>query len=194
MSKPDEDTPNFDNLDDLMMPSGDADLFESVPDLPADELPADELIADELPADEMPTDDGEPMADVEAVPDVASEESGEEPLEDAPAKKKVAFGEWAIVGGVAALLLVLGVIGLFNPSTSVLLIAVGLVGYEMWRERERINIYTVLLGCALILVLTGIYCMWTELGRYNFQIRAKQQASVSASDHGIAADRRTTVV
>jgi hypothetical protein len=190
VSKPSDDTPSFDNLDDLMMPDGESDLFGPMDELPVEELPAaegvPEAIVESVPGDEasVPT---------ETATEEVAEKAADEPSKDASGKKSP-YLEWGIAAGAGALFLVLGVIGLLNLSTSVFLIAVGAVGYEMWRERERINIYTAMLGCALILVMTGIYCLWTELGRYQFEIKAKQRASLSATDRPGVAERNSVVL
>jgi hypothetical protein len=48
--------------------------------------------------------------------------------------------------------------------------------------RKTNDLYTVILGCALIAILTGIYCLWLEWGRYQFDTKARQ-----AKQHASAA-------
>jgi hypothetical protein len=38
----------------------------------------------------------------------------------------------------------------------------------------------VLLACALVAMLTAIYCLWSELGNYEFNIKAKTRTGLSA--------------
>jgi hypothetical protein len=148
---------------------------------PGEEMPHLELTAESL---------GELAAEQPVV--TAQAEEGqlptvEQPKEEAAKKKaartlgKLPFPlEWGVLVAVPAIILVLVLLQVVYPSTAVYLISVGLVAFGVWKGRGTNTIYTVLLGCALVAILTALYCLWAELGRYHFEIRAKQQSSISA--------------
>ena len=85
----------------------------------------------------------------------------------------------AIAAGV--LLLALGLIHVLYLSTAVYLISVALLIYLMWRGRETNTVYTVILGCASIAILTALYCLWLELGRYHLDVKARQSKTPVAA-------------
>lgn len=88
--------------------------------------------------------------------------------------------DWVIAGGIALVLLLLALVGLFNFSTAFYVVAVGVLAYTLWKMRELNDLYTVILGFALIAILTAVYCLWLEVGRYQFDTKAreaKQRAS-----------------
>ncbi len=126
-----------------------------------------------------------PAVEVAAEDAVAETEKVEEPAEETPAEEKpekeakppsklMANLDWAIAGGIAALLLLLGLSGLLNLATAVYAISVALVLFAIWKSRQTNDMYTVILGCALIAILTAVYCLWMEVGRYRFDIKARE--------------------
>jgi hypothetical protein len=88
--------------------------------------------------------------------------------------KQAVYIEWGVAIGVPVLLLAVAWLGLFYISTAIYLIAVGFVPYGIWKGRETSNVYTIVLGCALIAMMTLAYFMWVELGRYNFDVKARE--------------------
>jgi hypothetical protein len=116
-----------------------------------------------------------------AAEDAAPEaEKAEEP-EEIEAEKKAkpssplkVYMDWAIAGGVAALLLLVALVGLLNFSTVLYAVSVGLVLFAIWKYRQTNDLYTVMLGFCLIAILTAVYCLWLEVGRYRFDVKAKE--------------------
>jgi hypothetical protein len=92
--------------------------------------------------------------------------------------------EWGALGGVAVIAVVLFVLKVIFLPTVVYVIAVAGVAYGIWKGRETNTLYTVFLGCALIALLTAVLCLWIELQRYGYNIKAKSrgpQAAVTQS-------------
>jgi hypothetical protein len=180
VAKIDDELPNFDNLDDLMSP-GDDDLAPLEPIL--DEPGLEELTA-ETPILEEPaesTAEGEP-AMVEGEPPELDAETPDV-SEEKPARKAVALPlqlEWIAVIGIAVAVFALAFMNLVTFGTAMYVSAVVVVIGLMWISRARSTIYTMLLACALVAVMTAVYCLWTELGRYHFNMSGKLRASVSA--------------
>ena len=171
MSNFDEDNPNFEDLDDLMTPGDDLAPLEPDMELP-DELP----VLEPVEIEDVPVEDEPAPPEQEGA---SESEADEQPLEK-PAGLPSYMG---LAGAVAGAVIVLALVFLqfIYFGMAIYAISVGLVLYGIWKERETNTVYTALLGCALIAVLTAVYCLWIELGRYQFDISAKRQASVSSS-------------
>jgi len=147
------------------------------PDFDALQVPAEGEAAIE------PAEEGKPDAalDVEVAEtaealDESAEEAAEEG-EEASVKERSKLSlyiEWACAICIPLVLLILAICGVLSYATAIYVIAVGFVPYGIWKGRETNTVYTVVLGCALIAVLTAIYCLWMEVGRYHFQINAKE--------------------
>lgn len=158
---------------------GDDDFNLSDLQLPSDELPVEELPADmlePLPEVEVAPTDPEIVEPVEGeVQEEATSDEG--PVaEDSPPKPKKSlppYADIAAAGGISVVLLALGVVGLIYVSTAFFLIAVAAVFYTLWRQRATCSVYNVLLGCALVAVLLSLYFLWIEIGRYHFDLRAR---------------------
>jgi hypothetical protein len=106
----------------------------------------------------------------------AEEKPEEEPAEKEakPAGKLMAYLDWVIAGGIAAGLLLLALVGLLNLSTAIYAVSVVVVVSAIWKARQTNDLYTVMLGCALVAILTAIYCLWLEVGRYRFDVKARE--------------------
>lgn len=158
---------------------GDDDFNLSDLQLPSDELPAEELPADmlePLPEVEVAPTDLEMVEPVEGeVQEEATSDQG--PAAEAPPptprKSLPPYADIAAASGIGAVLVGLGVVGLIYISTAVFLIAVAAVFYTIWRNRATCSIYNVLLACALVAVLLSLYFLWIEIGRYHFDLRAR---------------------
>ena len=147
------------------------------PDFDALQVPAEGEAAVEPVAEikDFAVSDEELAESVESLDESAAET--DEEVEDGSAKERSKMSqyiEWGSVGGISVILLILAVCGILSYATAFYLIAVGLVPYGIWLGRETNTVYTVILGCALIGVLTAIYCLWMEVGRYQFEINAKK--------------------
>ena len=87
--------------------------------------------------------------------------------------------EWGGAIGIPVIILALAWFEVLYFSTALYVISVGFIPYGIWKGRETNTVYTVILGCTLVAVLTAIYCLWLEVGRYNFEVKAKQRAGIS---------------
>jgi hypothetical protein len=132
-------------------------------------------LAAEMPATEtLPPPAAEPISQDEAVaePTVAT---------TATASRLPQYLEWGALVGIPVVLVALATVQFIYFATALYLLSAGFVGYGIWRGRATGTIYTVLLGCAVIAILTALYCLWIELGRYQFNIRAKPPYSMVQS-------------
>ena len=143
------------------MPTAEADLT----DLPAMEAPLDEMPAAETPSAEQPSEDKS-----ESTEPAAAETAEPLPHESRDLSAMLEYGG---IGLGVFVLLALGWLNLFYFSTALYTISIGLVGYGIWKGRATNNIYTMFMACALLAVLTAVYCLWLELGRYQFEIKPK---------------------
>lgn len=171
MSNFDEDNPNFEDLDDLMTPGDDLAPLE--PDM---ELPDELATVEPVEMEDVPVEDEQALQEQE---EASESEPDEQPLEK-PTGLPPYLGLAGVVAG-AVIVLALVFLHFIYLGTAIYAICVGLVLYGIWKDREMNTVYTALLGCALIAVLTAVYCLWIELGRYQFDISAKRQANVSSS-------------
>jgi hypothetical protein len=108
--------------------------------------------------------------------------------EDSEEKKPMEVPLYAELGGavgIPVVLLLLALCNLVYFSTAFYLIAVGCIPYAIWKGRETNTTYTALLGCALIAVLTAVYCLVLELGRYDFNVKAKRMGMSRAVQSGL---------
>ncbi len=168
---------------------------ESLPDL--SDLGDDLGDLDEAPVESF---DAEPAIgdlgelDAAAAESLAADAEAEEPAsqpevdEVQPAEEKVgprragvqkklldrlpADRESVIAVGVSVLLALLWLVGLVYFSSVVYLIAVGVIPYALWKYRDTSSVFTVLLGCALVAIMTAVYCLWREWGSYRFDVKA----------------------
>jgi hypothetical protein len=193
VAKIEDEGPDFDQLDVV----GEEGAEEVTPA----EEPASDLLSEELPVDmesvepiepvetEGEPTEIEPVAETESLPpeepaaDVEEQEEVEEPKEP---NKRALYLEIAGAVGIPLILLAIAVFHVVYFSTALYLIAVGLVPYGIWKGRETNTAYSAILGCALIAVLTAVYVLWIEIGRYQFDIKAseaKGRAAVSRPAH-----------
>jgi hypothetical protein len=128
------------------------DLAELAADLAEGEVqPAETEKAEELPAPEVG----------------AAEESPKGP------SNLPTYLAWAGAIAAVVVLLALGWLEVLCISTALYVVSMGLVSYGIWQGRRSNSIYTVLLACALAAVLTALYCLWLEAGRYQFDVNAR---------------------
>jgi len=149
-------------------------------------LSGDDLAMEEPAAGEVASEEAapaEPLTPPEE-PVVADEPAGKSPGASLP------YVEWCIAAAVAVVILGLGWRGIMYLSTALFIVSIGLVCYALWRCRQSSGIETVLLGCALVAVLTALYCLWLEMGRYGFDIKARDSKQrVSAVESPRHAER-----
>lgn len=160
------------------------DLLQEFQPLDASEFP--EPAAEESAFGPPVETEGGPVETEEASQEPTPEEgTAEEPAEGPakPSRELPPKVEWGAVAGVSVLLFVLALAGLLYFATAIYVISIGMVGYGIWKGRETNSVYTVFLGCTLVAVLTAIYCLWMELGRYHYDVKARearQRVSFSA--------------
>jgi hypothetical protein len=106
--------------------------------------------------------------------DGAGLEEGEEERAVKEPFKLPPYMEYAAAAGVAVILVVLAVLGLFSVPTAIYLIALAAIPYGLWKGRQMLDVYVLLLACALAAVLTAVYFMCLEIGRYRYDIKARE--------------------
>lgn len=181
MAKIEDDTPSFENLN---LSGEEAFEEEVVADEPLVEEEVVAIDADQLaelpPIEEMPT--AEPLA--------AEPEPREEPVQKAPLEKEdntlSRFLPVAAAVGLPVIVLGLVMLQFVLLSTAIYVIAMGYIPLSLWMSRKTNTVYIVFLGCTLVFVLTAIYCLWIEMGRHNFDVKAqeaKQRVSATWPGH-----------
>jgi hypothetical protein len=158
----------------------DSDLFGGISDL--EEMDLSGLLGapmtDEIPVE--PVAEGAAIDPLAAMPEaVAAQETPPQSPEQAPAAKKSVKlpGQYMEWGGAFLLFIVLltaASLRIIFFSTAVYVIVVGLVCYAIWKSRATNTVYIVILGCTLVAILTAVYCLWTELDRYDFDVKARK--------------------
>jgi len=120
--------------------------------------------------------DAEPVAEsseaVETQPTEAEESPKDAEEEQAPSKLPM-YLEIAGLVCIPLMILALWWLDYLYPSTALYLFGLCLIPYGIWKGRETNTVYTVFLGCVLAAILTALYCLWMELGRYQFDIKAR---------------------
>ena len=191
MAKSEDHIPNFDNLDisdDKAAPSEPASAEPAEPEVV--EIAAEPEVVETVEAEVVePPAAAAPPAEEEAglapPADKKEEEQEEkEPEEKEPSKLPLYLPVAAAIGLpvivlLGAFLFAGGTIGAI--STAVYIIILGYIPLGLWIERKTNTVFVVILGCVLAALLTAVYCLWMELGRYKFDIKAqdaKQRVSV----------------
>jgi len=157
------------NIDELKTPGEEAAAEEPV--LEDEAAPADG--ADEQLQPVEATDAEAVEAEEAEVKAEETEEGEEEEAEKKPGKLPL-YWELAGVIGVPVVLLALFWFKIIFFSTTIFLIGVGFIPYGLWRGRRSNTVFTVFLGCTLAALLTAAYCLWMELGRYQFDLKAQE--------------------
>ena len=169
MANVEDENPNF---DELKTPGEEAAAEEPV--LEDEAAPADG--ADEQPQPVEATDAEEAEVKAEGTKEGGEEEAEESEKEEAKkeAGKLPLVVELAGVIGVPVVLLALFWFKIIFFSTAIFLIGVGFIPYGLWKGRRSNTVFTVFLGCTLAALLTATYCLWMELGRYQFDLKAQE--------------------
>jgi hypothetical protein len=66
-------------------------------------------------------------------------------------------------------------------STAIYIIALGYIPLALWASRRTNTVFVVFLGCVLAAVLTAVYCLWMEIGQYNYDIKAQEAKQKTVS-------------
>ena len=76
--------------------------------------------------------------------------------------------------GVVVIVVLLVHFNIVFLSTAVYLIGLACIPLTLWLGRKACTLYTVFLGCILAALLTSLYCLWSVLGRYNYDVKAQE--------------------
>ncbi len=153
------------------------------PNLDALKVSGEEAVSAEPAAIASP-DLAAPTGEATAEP-VQAEQAETETAEVEGAKEPgnlLVYLEWGGAIGIPAIILAFAWLEVLYFSTALYAISVGFIPYGIWQGRKTNTVYTVILGCTLVAVLTAIYCLWLEVGRYRFDIKAqnaKQRVGMS---------------
>jgi hypothetical protein len=147
------------NLDDMGLPD---DMSAPVEGLAAmEEAAADGAT---VPAAEEPT--------------TAEEEKAKQPAavdDDMAPEKQPPYLAIALAVSVPVILLALAYFKILSFSTAIYIVGVAIVPLMIWIGRKTMTVYTVLLGCVLIALMTSVYCMWDIIyDRYKGDIKAQE--------------------
>ncbi len=145
-----------------------------------------------IPADETSTPAEEPDAPEEAKETDVPEEVKEtrKPVDLFADEKKTDMTPFLVVAGVfglAVVLLVLAWAGFWNTSTAVYFAGLTFIPLLLWLGRKTNTVYVVFLACAIAVLMTSIYWLWTVWAtRYHFDTKAAERTGmVQPVDRGL---------
>ena len=155
------DKPNFDELEELSALG--------------DEAAADELAAGDEAAEQLETAEGLEAVDEEKAADdqAAETEESEEEAAEKPRKKSF-LAEAAAAIGIPVAFAGLFLANMLFLSTAIFLALMCFIPLGIWMGRRSNTVFTVCLGCTLAALFTACFCLWVELRRYSFDIKAKE--------------------
>ena len=166
MANVEGESPNF---DEFKLPDEEATPAEPTTEGVASE---EEVAAADVLAATPIEDGGEQTTTEEPEGEALPEEEAEEETQKEPSQLPV-YLEWSGAIGIPLVLLALGWFGVLYFSTAIYIISVGFVPYGIWKGRKTSTVFTVILGCALVAILTAVYCLWLELVSYRLDIKAQ---------------------
>ena len=147
------------NLGDMGLPDDMTAPFEGLGAM--DEAAADGATA---PAEEKPT--------------AAKDEQDKQPAaadDDMAPEKQPPYLAIALAVGVLVVLLALAYFKILSYSMAICIVGVAVVVLMIWMGRKTNTVYTVLLGCVLIALVTSVYCLWYILSdKYQGDIKAQE--------------------
>ena len=157
MAKIEDDKPNLDDMispDDMVLPD-EALGFAGRSGAGSAPVP--------MEADTAPVEDKQPKGPAPAFDD------GFEPETQPP---------YLAIAGVIAIpiaLLAIAFFGILNFSTAIYIIGLVIVSLMLWMGRKTNTVFTVLLGCVLIALMTSIYYHWDFLmKKYHGDVKAQE--------------------
>jgi hypothetical protein len=89
-------------------------------------------------------------------------------------KQSLPVVELGVAIAVPVVCIALAVLDFVNFSTALLAIGIALVALMAWMGRRTNTLYTVALGCILISLITSVYCLWTVLAKYHYDVKATE--------------------
>ncbi|MFZ1935658.1 MAG: hypothetical protein WCB27_07320 [Thermoguttaceae bacterium] len=121
----------------------------------------------------------EPAAADEVKETEAAEETKEtkKPVDLFADEKKTDMTPFLVIAGVLGLAVVIFLIAWalrWNNSTAIYLIGLTFIPLLLWLGRKTNTVYVVLLGCVIAVLMTCVYCLWTVLAWYHFDVKASQ--------------------
>jgi hypothetical protein len=121
---------------------------------------------------EQPVGEEEPKA--EEQPAVEEKPKEEEEYWEEPSKLPL-YLEIVLLVGIPLILAGLVLSSLLDWAIAVYVICAGLVPYMLWKSRKTNTIFTILLGCTLVAILTAILFLWVEISKgYKGDINARE--------------------
>jgi hypothetical protein len=170
VAKTEDDKPN---LDDMISPD---DMV-----LPDDALaPSDQATMDAAPiameAEPAPVEDKQPKGPAPAFDD------GFEPETQPP---------YLAIAGVIAVpiaLLAIAFFGILNYSTAIYIVGLAIIPLILWMGRKTNSVFTVILGCILVALITSIFCLWIVLMRYHGDVKAQEAKQHAGMTQPVARD------
>jgi len=162
VAKIEDDTPNFDDItspDDMISPD--------------DMLLPDEALA---PSEEPAPDAAAVQTEAEPAPAGDEQAKGPAPAFDDDMAPEKTPPYLAIAGTIAVpiALLAIAFFGFLDFSTAIYIIGLAISALMTWMGRKTTTVYTVLLGCVLIVLMTSVYCLWIVLMRYHGDVKAQE--------------------
>jgi hypothetical protein len=193
VAKIEDDSPSFKNLELSGAEAVEEDLVSAEPvsepeavAVEADLLAGLPPVAEAPPA-EPPAAEPEKAAKSKRKKERAAKPPREKKEKKEPlAKEDDAFSRMlpmAVVVGLPVVAIGLAIVNFAFFSTALYLVAMGYIVLGIWICRKTNTVYAILLGCALAALLTAVYCLWIEMGRYEFSVKAKQGISAICPGH-----------
>lgn len=155
------------NVDDLTKPGEE----------PAPAETAAEPEVGPLPTEVEPVEATTPTEPVEAAKPAEVTEPAEPPAEK---ESKLGLGTLllylpiVVAIGLPVIALAPALFGIVYFSTAIYIIALGFIPLALWMGRRTNTVEVVFLACILAAVLTAVYCLWIEAGRYKFDVKAQE--------------------
>jgi hypothetical protein len=159
-----------------------AETEDDLPIFDDDIVPNEEPVAAEA---EPAAAEAKPL-EPEAEPTPAKAEKAEKPKKAKKVKRRTDFDdefgpkqslpvvELGVAIAVPVVCIALAVLDFVNFSTALLAMGVALVALMAWMGRRTNTLYTVILGCILISLITSVYCLWTVLAKYHYDVKATE--------------------
>jgi hypothetical protein len=170
VAKSDGDIPNFEHLN---IPDGELAPAEPVAE---ERVAAPEVveIVEAQPALAAPAEEIKeigPPGDNDAHKEENEEE--EEAEEKKPSKLPVILPAVAAIG-LPVIAVGLAAVDILYFSTAIYIVLLGYIPLALWLSRKTNTVFVVILGCVVAAVLTACYCLWMELGRYKYDVKAQE--------------------
>jgi hypothetical protein len=153
-----------DKAEDDIVDSGQPPVDEA--SAPVEEsVPLDEVMEPEVPADLSEAEAPEEIKEIKKPVDLFADE------------KKTDMTPFLVIAGVfglAVVFLILAWANFWNYSTALYFAGLTFLPLLLWLGRKTNTVYVVLLACVIAVLMTSIFCLWTVLAKYHFDIKAAE--------------------